>query len=38
LKDVSAADASNGPVTLKASEGFEELKRAFPLAFMTDFL
>ena len=38
LKDVSVADASNGPVTLKASEGFGELKRAFPLAFTTDFL
>jgi hypothetical protein len=37
LKGVSTADASNGPVTLKASRGHEELKRLFPRAFISDF-
>ena len=37
LNGVSTAHASNGPVSLKASRGQEELKRLFPRAFMSDF-
>ena len=37
LEGVSAADASNGPVTLKASRGLEELNQIFARAFTLDF-
>jgi hypothetical protein len=37
LKGVSAVDASNSPVTPKASKGLDELKRLFPRAFISEF-